>query len=887
MEILNCIDLEIQKHIQELNSLNLKNDDNKENFFSDLKYENLRFGNALRDLSSKYPFFIQLDDIENEIINNGIDNFITQVKEDAKNRVVFPPLPDENGWLLNYNITEGKETEEEEEEEEILIQVHKDCFEIPQYITLHHHNSVNISQNYLESFLLSILLSMPIGSVKLTFINLGNAAIANKIVNNLDSLFYGGDFIQQKDLSHYLETLEKRRFQIVKEYGKFSNASINNPYEIIILLGDGNLEDSISKFIKNDPYLAGIHFINVINETTTIKGERLHTRVCHIMQNKEISKAAYTYLNKEIKNVNFTNVYSIEPNHWQDSNYEPIESNITVPIGTAEMKEISFTMDIVNHTHAFIIGQSGSGKSVLLHNIIGASMLKYAPEDLQLYLLDFKLGGVEFNRYKGSKHIKALLVDNSDQQVTLEILKELSDRMTERGKLLRSKNVNNILEYNKISNEKLPHIFVVVDECHEMFNQYESSSHFIYNKISEIIKKIAKEGRNQGIHLILATQTLSGTEISNEILHNISDHYILKCASVDSERLVERSSDITSKLSTGHIYYHHSDNQIQFQAFFSDKEKVSQLMNIINKKASNHKSNGEFYFNGSTIYDLRDENFHETSKIKHLPKAYLGRSIDLSQKPITISLPKDDGENILIFGLNDERQVTRTTINVLISMLATQKTQRQNAEFFVIDCINDEESSYTDLLLKLSEKGLFTLVNRNNRATILKQLVQNIKNKKDKEIFLFIHGQEKFRELKLDSDLEENSTNTDDLMDDFFGNNNKEVKTFKQAMELILKEGPQYGIHTILQIDNPNNFLFEDYLNPKNVLSKFKHFVMLRSNESVASSLHLNDDIHLEKLSSFSDRLRAYYYAGESDKYTLFTPYITNKTEEIEQFLNK
>ena len=74
-------------------------------------------------------------------------------------------------------------------------------------------------------------------------------------------------------------------------------------------------------------------------------------------------------------------------------------------------------------------------------------------------------------------------------------------------------------------------------------------------------------------------------------------------------------------------------------------------MNIINKKASNHKSNGEFYFNGSTIYDLRDENFHETSKIKHLPKAYLGRSIDLSQKPITISLPKDDGENILIFGL--------------------------------------------------------------------------------------------------------------------------------------------------------------------------------------------------------------------------------------------
>ena len=48
---------------------------------------------------------------------------------------------------------------------------------------------------------------------------------------------------------------------------------------------------------------------------------------------------------------------------------------------------------------------------------------------------------------------------------------------------------------------------------------------------------------------------------------------------------------------------------------------------------------------------------------------------------------------------------------------------------------------------------------------------------------------------------------------------------------------------------------------------------MLRSDEMTASRLNLRDDIRLENLSSEPERLRAYYYAEESDSYTLFTPY--------------
>lgn len=99
-------------------------------------------------------------------------------------------------------------------------------------------------------------------------------------------------------------------------------------------------------------------------------------------------------------------------------------------------------------------------------------------------------------------------------------------------------------------------------------------------------------------------------------------------------------------------------------------------------------------------------------------------------------------------------------------------------------------------------------------------------------------------------------------------------------MSVILEKGPDYGVHTLLQLEKATNLLFEDYITPKVVFQKFKHLVMLKSDETAGVTLHLNDEIRLEKLSSDWERLRAYYYAEESDSYTLFTPYMVSKSKD-------
>ena len=141
-----------------------------------------------------------------------------------------------------------------------------------------------------------------------------------------------------------------------------------------------------------------------------------------------------------------------------------------------------------------IVGESGSGKSVLLNNIISSAILKYSPEDLMLYLMDFK--GVEFNKYRGVKHTKAVLVDNSDPQMTLEVLRELKEENKKRVKLWQKEGVSNIDGYNKKYPEnRLPQVLFVADECQVMFRRSTGSTDIaIQREIAEILDIIATQG---------------------------------------------------------------------------------------------------------------------------------------------------------------------------------------------------------------------------------------------------------------------------------------------------------------------------------------------------------------------------------------------------------
>lgn len=770
--------------------------------------------------------------------------------------------------------------------------------------------------DYLNESLFRIIISLPIRQIHLSFVNLNLASGTSDLTKHLDKSLYN-IITDSHQLDSLFNSLKERMVNILEEYGDLldyqeKNHEFKYHYEIVIWLGDLNKNSSyysqLSTLIKQG-YKGGIFFMLL----PQFANEEMKTEVISDMsgffesrfldekifefgtryfkrfywKDLECRKNIFDYIQEEVTKKSVSNVQAISVSDLIEVPYSPVENIIEIPVGIDEKANVNFKMDTTSHVHSFIIGQSGSGKSVFLHNVIMGAIAKYAPEDLQLYLLDFKLGGVEFNRYRNIKHLKALLVDNSDIQITLEILRDLSEAMKQRGRMLRDQGVSNIGEYNQRNpDNRMPQIILVADECHEMFNPHGNKDRKQFNEIATIMAKIAKEGRSQGVHMVLATQTLAQTEISNEILNNITDHYLLKCAPGDSERMVRDSSNITATLKTGDVYYHHVEHQTQFRSNYISKEDSDGLISQIVAKTESCQSNGQFYFSGSQVFRIDNALVDAMAeKGGKNPVAAIGRGISLKNESLNIVLRKDDGENIMLVGIDDEQQVTRTTMDVLCSLILSSHRKETNVKYCVINCLNDEDSKYAGLLEDMADQGLITLLNKRKRGKFLYDLAVDIKNDEARRTVLVILGQEKFRELKLDEDIELEDSGASAPADDAnpfgalsFGSPSSssvdsKFNTFKKALAYIMDEGPAQGVHTILQIDKPDKFLYEDYVSSKMLLSKFNHMVILRSEEKVALTLGLQEDIRPENLSSDTERLRAFYFATMNDEYKLFTPY--------------
>lgn len=868
---------------------------------SELKEIDVTYNQKINSLRQKYPellCFWDLNNMKDEAIRENFES----LKRKTKYNYSIPSLPTLNREFVDICGRKISIPLFCKIDDNTIVNSHI----MPDYKI---GNSLLISSNMpdhmdLNIMLLQLLLLLPIKKVKINIIDLDEEYKEDFFMKNINPQLYNGQPITtEKKLLELIERLEKRKEIVVREYRDYAcwcqeNKDIPIPYEFIIesssLEGlSPSLADRYKKLFMKSSKM-GAYKIN-ISKVKISEGLKIgrHYFFANKLPNDKIVTACVKYINDCLAEADEIEILSQDNTALFNPEYRDDFETLTMPVGQKRNQEIQFRMDLVSHVHSFIIGQSGSGKSVLLHNILGAAMLEYAPEDLQFYLLDFKLGGVEFNRYKDMPHVKALLVDNSDPSITLEILRELRDRMAERGKLMRDAGVNNIAEYNKDHpGSKMPQILLVADECHELFKMDSSVPRVVSNEISEIVIKIAKEGRNQGVHLIFATQTLSGTEITGEIINNISDFYLLKCAATDSERLVPGSSNKTNKLSTGQIYYHHHvEGHSTFQAYYADRGDAAHLVELIRKKAEGHKHNGCFYFSGSQIFSLEDALRKQMSNANgNVPVLFMGRSIDLGQRDVSIRLMEDFSENVLLLGLNNGEQVTRTTMNMFVSLIYWSQIKKKEIAFDVIDCLNNDEGLYHDLLLQLADAGYCNIIARRDRSSYFLNLAQSINDGKATDTILLILGQDRFRELKMDMELNDtNDNNSEGLMslsDDLFGSSNhSKVSTYREALDVILDKGPDYGVHTLMQLEKISNFLFADFVTPKMVYQKFKHLVMLRSEETTATTLRLQDNIRLEKLSSESERLRAYYYSEESDTYTLLTPYYIENEVNIVNLL--
>lgn len=773
------------------------------------------------------------------------------------------------------------------------------------FVINYSNKSANKAEARLNQLVVDMLLSLPSRSINIHFVDLTFSAQASFLTRNLDEKIYGKLISSSNDWNHLKDSLREKMAKALEEYGDVAkyNDSKNRvvvPYDVVVINDYQKCVNEMSDLdaLFENGHKGGIYFILMnnldcksdrdIDSLMALKdfyqvleaenfgnySKDAFIRCTPILDTPILAKACFNYINEgaELPQVA---VASVDYDKILSKGFETIGKAMVIPVGSSENGElVDFTIDTVSHIHCFIIGQSGTGKSVFLHDVIIGAMAKYSPDELELYLMDFKIGGVEFNRYRNEKHVKALLVDNSDIQITLEILRDISNKMRERGKQLRASGVSNIVEYNQVNpTKKMPRIVFIADECHVMFPTMNSKDTKLYREISEILQKIAKEGRSQGVHLVLATQTIAQAEISSEILNNISDFYLLKCSPSDSERLVRGSVDTTSGLKTGQVLHHDIDHDVVFKSTYLPTSQTLEIIKMINDKTKASK-NEQFYFVGSQIFEIDDE-------VKNLltekgDAIAFGRSIDTKMEPVVIPLRNEYADNVMLFGINDEEQVSRTTMASIKSLRISNK----NIKIKVINCLSAEQRNTTKMLNDWENKGEIELLNPQNCGGELVNIANSIMERTAEPTVLYILGQERFRELRMDMEIA--FTKPTVAADDFGfdssmftagDSGSMNFNSYQKAIEYILKNGAEVGVHVILQIDKPKQLLFSDYMSAKDFFNMFHHLIMLKSDENAVNSLGMSDDLKLENLSSDIERLRAIYYNETNNSYTLFTPF--------------
>lgn len=118
------------------------------------------------------------------------------------------------------------------------------------------------------------------------------------------------------------------------------------------------------------------------------------------------------------------------------------------------------SIDINTNPSIIITGETGSGKSILLDQIILQLMNKYT--SLEMNLISIDTSGVELNHYLNTRYSLYSAMNDIDKSIVL--ISKVLRIIEERKELLKENNCLTINEYNKYVSEKLPLIVVAIDD---------------------------------------------------------------------------------------------------------------------------------------------------------------------------------------------------------------------------------------------------------------------------------------------------------------------------------------------------------------------------------------------------------------------------------------
>lgn len=256
-----------------------------------------------------------------------------------------------------------------------------------------------------------------------------------------------------------------------------------------------------------------------------------------------VKKSAGTYVSYEdIGFGNFTESFS------------DVGRKISVNVGKCRNQD--FVLDFVTEGDGpksyAILGGTGNGKSSLMDSLIFNGSMKYSPDDLNFYLIDFKQGASSNEYVKESRmpHVK-MVAERSRPEEAGIILSTIINEFNRRQEIFKANNCKSLVAYNALMDRQhkphLPRIIVIIDETVEMLKDNGDA-----RGVDALIDKcdtLVGQGRSSGIHMVFSFLRIEGK--MRNIIDLINGRCCFRCEKEAANNFIKNAGPLMAECTTG------------------------------------------------------------------------------------------------------------------------------------------------------------------------------------------------------------------------------------------------------------------------------------------------------------------------------------------------
>lgn len=550
--------------------------------------------------------------------------------------------------------------------------------------------------------------------------------------------------------------------------------------------------------------------------------------------------------------------------------------DVRVPLGRAGAKALQYmTLGRGTAQHALIAGRTGSGKSTLLHVLVTNLAMWYSPDQIEMYLVDFKKG-VEFKTYASHElpHARVVAVE-SEREFGLSVLRKLDAELTRRGQLFRELEVQDVAGYRKAAGPaaSMPRVLLIVDEFQEFFVEDDK----LAQESSLLLDRLVRQGRAFGMHVVLGSQTLGGAySIARSTIGQMAVRVALQCSEADSYLIMSEDNAAPRLLSRpGEAIYNDMSGRPEGNSLFQivwlpEEKRDAALQGAYDRVRA---SGGQvppppIVFEGNIPANLSSNQalaalLDGRAEPGAVPLAWLGDAISIKD-PTAVAFRRQSGSNALIVG-QQEDPAAAMLVSTCLSLAA------QRAGRIVILDATPADSPHAGTLERVAAglPGLCGFYRGREVDAAVGEVFDQVQQREQSQrhdaapMYLVVSGVQRVRELRKEDDFS-------------FSASGDGPRSPAQKLAHILREGPTVGVHTVLWCDTATNV--ERTLD-RNALREFSTRVLFQM--SASDSTHLIDT----PVASTLGRNRALLHSEEAGTIEKFRPYAPPGAEWLDRAL--